>query len=280
MPGTAATAGIAIVFLAACAAAHADSVSEASITDLRIQLIDLAPGDGIAPSVTFIGQSGARYDAHADGFSFAGTDTGATPFAAVSTGSSASSWSASALFSGDPLTTGGNGSTTATTKLVAWNASSSASFGLNEADQTHHFTFTLSPQTEMLVTGEGHVSDTVSDVDIEFASSVLHLLAATVDSNGIPNGGSESILLGDAGNSVRYDPVCGCFPPPVPSVEKDAQMTVTFSNATDADAGGLFELAVSANAASNPLTVPEPDGRLLLLAGFGAVALAGRRQRG
>ena len=280
MSARTAVASVALILAAAASAAWADAVATATLSDFRIQLTDLAPGDGIAPSVTFTGASGTEVFGSPSGPPNGDWIYGPSAFAPVSGTSAGAAWDASITFSGDPFSaTGATGSAQSSTALVGYNTASGASLTLNYEDQTAKFTFTLSPETTMVFSAVGHVSDTVSSVDIETASSVIGMVLDKLDSRGveIPGWYSDSWVVGDAGAAaVRYDPVCGCFPPPVTSVEHDAPMTLSFTNSTDAPLTAEFEVADSAFANSNPVTIPEPDGFSLAFAGLGVMAVLAR----
>ena len=274
---------MAFVLAAGASGARADALATATLSDFRIQLVDLDPNDGIAPSVTFVGTSGVDVFASPGGPAGGSWVDSVSTYAPISAAASSASWNASAGFSGDPFSAvGATVSTQAGTALVGYNTAAGASILLDDVGQAAAFTFTLSPETQMLISGLGHVSDTVSSLDIETASSSIILVLDKLDSRGaeIPGWYSDSLIVGDAGaGAVRYDPVCGCLAPPVASVEHDAPLSLSMTNSTDADLTAQFGVGVSAFANSNPVSVPEPGGVWLGLAGLVVVAGTARYLR-
>ena len=252
----------------------ADAVATASFSNITVELIDLDPGDGIAPAVTFYGTSVAQAITifTPDNQMSIVSNLGATSFGAVSETSPASPWSgASGSFSGDVYA--GTGTATATARATGLKEPFGAmAQGIGEVEfggiaSPVPMGFLLSPRTELIISGfadlEGEV--TPGGYDQSTASNMSMAIDAATSAG--PQHSAASLRAGVDRTS------------PSRSVVDEMELSVSFSNGDATSASGDFYGLLSAAATS---AVPELPASMLLLGALAAMGIAtrGRRSRG
>ena len=276
--------------LAAClaatpAASLAGAAGSVDMTAVSIQLIDLDPSDGIAPSVVFPagaipGVGGGNlpsvelllYTPAAD---LSRQASATQPFGAVSASLALPGATASASYAGD-LSSG-----------ASFHASASASGGPSQvviarADDMMTFAdgpgdFVLSAQTELVMTATAtlQVSTTTAAgdgaPDFAFADAFLQV------SGTVPDGRLDNDFL-----TLEADPFTGL----PASAQQTVQLSVSFSNTGTASEEGYYFAYTSLNLESGtpppappPPALPEPAGIGAMLAGLALLAAAARRRR-
>jgi hypothetical protein len=262
-----ATIAAAIALLAAVPAAA--STATASMSDFHVELIDLDPNDGIAPSITFQNLQGGSFiaaESGAPGHVLTDTHMGGAAFGAGSSSSTSGSTSALASFAGDPRAPGAGGAATASasTFLQGLYGASTVQLG----DGAMYAPFTLSADTRLVITADASASalSTFADPHADtWASVFLKLTDAT---------GAGSVST-DSASAEQFAMIGD-----TPSASTDTrQITISFENLTSGDLGGIFYGSVDAYAADlPPAAVPEPVGLPLLAAGLGLLAWRVRRR--
>jgi hypothetical protein len=261
-----ATIAAAVASLAAMPAVA--STATATLTDFHIQLVDLDPNDGIAPSLTFqnvLGGSFIAAESGAPGHVLTDTHQGGAPFGAGMSSSTRGAASALSSFTGDPRApgAGGSASATASTGLQGLYGASTVQLG----DGAIYSPFTLSADTRLVITADASASalSTFTDPHADtWASVFLKLTDAT---------GTGSVST-DTASAEQFAMTGGL------ATTDTRQITISFDNLTAADLGGIFYGSIDAYAADlSPSAVPEPGGLPLLAAGLGVLAWRLRRRR-
>ena len=224
----------------AFAVGNADAT--AVLSNFSIQLIDLAPDDGIPPTITFVPGNSA-------GSAIAGSqlveNTFPDPFAENSESVANGSGSASASLAGDPL----GGSATITTAATALGDPHMA-FSQAEGDvEFGELSFTLSPHTEV------EMNATLT-LDADVTQAVIGLAVA--------EGGYD--FFGPAGDPEFFISIEAEDFPGYEHVDDTQSLFATYTNDTDAAMDVGFDGGVQSYANVNE--VPEPATWLLLMAGL------------
>jgi len=218
--------------------------SSTSIDDFRVVLVDLDPTDGVSPAVAFTGQSFARSSISVpDGWPgpvLVGMDQhGASAFDPVVSDSEWDQGSALALLQPDGADTG---------EMATTNASAFSQVvpGLTVAELLFGGTFVLSPNTQLLVEGNGQGQSFVSG-----AASIF------LDLGGLSSNGIRQDATFSASTSW--------------GTEWAQSFTLVFTNAGDAPAQGYFNARLLASA------VPEPANAALWVFAIGMLCATRRR---
>ncbi len=241
----------------------ADASATASFSNIAFELIDLDPGDGIAPSVTFNGVSSVQAftDFTATNQTVQVLSSGATSFGPVSATSPASpNNGASASFVGDVYAGTGTATASAWARGIEapFNALSLGAgetiFGDNGAPTTTGFV--LSPHTELIISGladlEGET--TPGGYGQQTDSSIYMYINA--DTSAGPQHSEASLDAALDGTS------------PSGSVTREESLSVSFFNGDATTASGSFVGRLDASAVS---FVPELPTAMMLLAVLAAV---------
>jgi hypothetical protein len=249
----------------------ADAIANASFSNITVQLVDLDPGDGIAPSVTFEGPSVAQtITIFSPDSQFSNVhNTGATSFGPVSETSAASPWNgASGSFSGDVYAGTGlaTASARATGLLEPFGATAS---GLGEVEfggsgSSGSFGFLLSPHTQLIVSGFADLEGEVTPGG--YGQGTLSMMQMSIDADPSTGPFHTAALLRASLDATS----------PSSSVTNAMALSVSFSNDDATSASGDFFALLSASAAS---TVPEPPTSVLLLMSLAATGFAARGRR-
>ncbi|MCK9684186.1 hypothetical protein [Scleromatobacter humisilvae] len=255
-------------------AAQAAGTADVELSGLQVHLVDLDPGDGIAPSVAFDSTGGGSYlDAIAENSSgnianvtrsgdrafdsLSGT-TGATPhFGAAMT-------LAGDIFGGGLVAHG----SAYTTGQEYGDAGADVWFFKVPGQDVSALPFTLSPETALTISGlaSGSMSTTEPNSDALLAE-VLLAFAPSLTALGNNSVTDSDALVVQAGQVVGGGA----------SADREQSLSVTFVNATDVDATGVFEGFVRVDA-STAVLADEPSP-LLLMAGAAALAAIARAKR-
>jgi hypothetical protein len=247
------------------------STAQATLSNFHIDLIDLDPGDGIAPSVVFQNYQGGTFvaaeagstDAHGQQTQTTDIESGAHPFGNAAAFSSQGSAMAFAAIAGNPLEGGANVSTFTSSSQVGAFGGSTVMLG----DGGNYVSFTLSADTRLVISGDASASvmstadDLASDV---FASVFLQLTDFT---------GQGQISYGSA--SAEQGSTNGASPF---TLNDDRHLEVSFENLGSDSADGIFFGSVDTSVSDPaPPPVPEPTGSVLMAAALGLLGLIGRR---
>jgi hypothetical protein len=254
----AAVAGL--VLSLSSAGALAGAHASASLSDLRVQLY--AYGSA-APSVTFTVMDGSlaratTYSA-AQGGPTEADSIGGTAFAAVGCGSPDSAALGSfAQIAGDPFGGGASVLASAFARFGQAQAEGSASL----ADGNNFATFTLSPDTLMVISGMADIEAAADRTSLdEYAIGSIDLELSGAQGDSAQSSAAHSVALA-GGFAGTFD-------------TRHMLLAITFSNPFDFAIDGSFFGGVDATAVS---TVAEPASGGLALMGLAATLLAlGRR---
>ena len=251
------------VLALACAPARADGTATASLADLHLELVDLAPGDGIAPAVTFSGPDGGSYaaaEASVDVHSVSGAQ--AFDPLSVSVGP-LDGYGASASIAGDFFA----GSLAMQANAFSSNvhvggADASALLYDDHVVGLPNLPFTLSPHTRLVISGAGACAavDTLALTDIASAEIFMGLTDSLEDAVAGINTDDDvlSVRAGDGAAEAASD-------------VSQRQVSVSFDNVGDSPRTGLFTVAIYASAVTvNDVgSVPEPGAGVLMLVASG-----------
>lgn len=251
--------------------AFGDAIATASFANIKVELIDLAPQDGIEPAVTFNGLSsamGAMEFIPADQTTVV-LNYGDSSFGAISASlpASTTNW-ASASFNGDPYK--GTGLATASARVTGLetpfgartDATGAAIFGDDAAPTT--LGFALSPHTELIISGWADLEGEFTPGG--FGKSTSSDIELSLDAN-TSAGPQHSFATLSASLDAKA---------PSTSVINEGELSVTVSNGDATPASGFFFGLLSANVVS---TVPEPPASMTILAALAAMAVGAQRRR-
>ena len=236
--------------------ALADATASASFSQLRVQLVDLDPADGITPSVTF--QTGSTismgaYSPDVNGFF---DNSWPVPFAQESHDEIEPYSQSSAALTGDAFTAPG--------ALVATSAAAQITH-FSQANAEFIFLkdfFTLSAHTELIISG--HASNAVGTTSTpKWPLSDQYAFAESYLSTGVANTSSLSNTWDALVNGMNG------------SSSNEGDLTVSFSNLDGASTLGSIQGYTAVLVTSS---IPEPETISLLGLGGLAVAAALRRR--
>jgi len=239
----------------------ASALTRVQLSDFQVQLIDLDPNDGIAPSIDLSAYAGGR--AYAGG----NLDQGSSVFGpALITASYESGFLELASITRN-LASGGSATTLATVGDFPRNyrfAESTVILGVPDATSL----FTLSPRTELVISGTIDMTASTSQVD-GFTGSAQGVAEFALSTSlvGFNNVDRDFAIINANGDSDR---------------SQRSDLSVALSNTTDASMQGGFYVHMSSDASVLPISipVPEPGNLALMLAALGGMAsmVRGRRR--
>jgi hypothetical protein len=272
----------AAVLVSAVTPVHAASSSSASIGPLTFQLFDLAPMDGIAPLISFIGIPSESAVQASASQSYPNTwqnggGTGLTPWQPISTAAAAgAAWSTASI--------AGNGTANGTTlsafgsaaDFTAPDAWASANYSATAKVPTSFWSsFTLSANTLLLISGQAWVTAAATPPTSFFGNQASATVTLQLSGTGPGGQGSQSSSDGLGVSAFGWG-----WPQ---SQSASGSLAASFVNATNGNLNGSMTLSatVSGNTyATLPTTpIPEPTTWAMLLAGLGAVGFVARRRR-
>lgn len=262
-------------------AAQAAGTADVELSGLQVHLVDLDPSDGIAPSVTFDSTGGGSYlDATAasnsgsiadvtrsgdSAFSSLSGTTGATPYFGAAMALTGDIFGGGLMAHGSAYTTG----------QEYGGAGADVSFFKVAGQDVSALPFSLSPETALTISGlaSGSMSTTKPNSD-SLLAEVLLAFAPSLAALGNNSVTDSDALVVQAGQVVDGEA----------SADREQSLSVTFANATDIDATGVFVGFVRVGAGtgqSSVFSVDEPSPLLLMggAAALAAIALAKRRMR-
>ena len=240
--------------------ASATSTASTTMTDIKFELTDLDPNDGIAPALTFAnGIPWAVYGYAADtlthetdthlleGRAF-GTESGAVDaarnFASIHSGQS-----------GDPFL--------GTAAMSAQGAAERTGYGLGWA--TLHGDFTLTPNTRLTVTAHVTMVGATGGDGVEEVGSNYFL-------NVIGAGASNTLS-----HFLNAGPLPGDLPGVVRTYSFDQLLSATVSNVTAASAAVSMDIGTNISVINN-MAVPEPGSWALMGLGLAGLWAAHARR--
>ena len=269
--------------------AWAASSASARLDPLAVELIDLNPGDGVAPWMQLAGGSYGSYASASASDPTVGTST-ETRWSLLPWGpAAASAWvglsQAAASVGGDVA--GGSGAMTAggSTLGSLW-PGNAGSFNATAEAPYSFSSFTLSPYTLLVVSGTANLlAQTTIGLDpvtwtSEYANASVQLSVQGPAAGGGGTQGSNDNRYVSASWTTEWDPYTG---EPVYSGMSqsfsDQLLAVSFTNFTAGPMSGNLQVAVSASGNSALAPVPEVETWALMLAGLGAIGWVAQRRR-
>lgn len=230
----------------------ASALASVQLSDFQFQLIDLDPGDGIAPWIDLSAYPGSR--AYAGG----NFDQASSVFGpAQITAAYESGFLEHAAVTGD-LASGGSATTLATVGDAPRGyryAESTIILGIPDSTAL----FTLSPRTELVVSGTVDMTASTSVVggSTGYAQTFAEFALSTATSgfNNFDRDFAVIIVGGDSDRSLQSD------------------LSVALSNTADDSMRGGFYVHMSSDADVVPITtpIPEPGNVALMLAALGGM---------
>lgn len=258
--------------------ATATTSAVATISNMQIQLIDLDPNDGIAPSITYCG--GAICGSSSFGGVYRGrasdVDKEQLNYSKTLFGNSAASVTSGPASAQASVFSGPNGLSLTVSGTAIGSGFAAGAFAVDNFSS-----FTLSNNTLLTITADASYSaalDGGRDTVYEEATVYFDFRLYGPDSDGIgccqnsEAGGFTGIyaeLFYDEEGNPQY---VGS------SMSGSGRMEISFGNVSGGDLGGSLWAGVRVTGVSNALPVPEPSTNVLLVAGLGVVGFLTRRR--
>ncbi|MCU0869369.1 MAG: hypothetical protein MUF30_07145, partial [Burkholderiales bacterium] len=266
----------------AASSAWATITSAARLSPLRVQLFDLAPDDGVAPSIDWTSQRSTGNFSSVLGQA----DDLSTPAVAqvnLIGGTSRDSFTRTVT----------DGANFVTTSIDARGASI---FGRNNVAGRHFMTvtgaladggwYTLSPQTRLVISADAEISFSSDGHLFDNASGYVHLRTREADMTDPRVFGRRSQDLMDVEMRIRFTPPRGHGPR---KVSDSRTLVLDLSNPDDLPFRGLLTIEMSAGAAFSlgdngvviddpPQPVPEPASWMTALLGLAGASVVRRRR--
>lgn len=261
-------------------AAVAASNAQASFAGLTFQLIDLNPGDGITPWISFA--AAARTDVSTSVFEPLASQSSAAAalggFQAVATSSATALAQASASVGAGGSSMQAQGQANALP--LALLGLGSTSFMATANGLSFNQSFTLSPFTLLVLSANANVSaSTTVGYDPVQGGWEYANASATMNVSGVGSDGNGSQQSNDGLNAYA-NWTWGPNGPMGQSQSMSDTVTVSFLNFTGNGIGGTLSAQVMVNGNSSVSVVPEPGSAAMLLAGLGVCGwMLRRRQR-
>ena len=249
--------------------AHAASL-EATLQNVRIELIDLDLQDGIAPSIVFDQESVRVY---AEAHDYVSPSDSRLAFTTFDAGLSLSV-SAQALAATSTVYPGDIHASQSTAGASAASMAFGAAGGVTEARVQFDSYFLLSPATSMVVSAAGSVSGQIDAQDRRFLESSAYLSLLVPTQGDLSNISSLRRYCFEGSCNFRGDEFA----------QVDVPFEVGLSNSSDTSLTGRLSVGVYTRLFHDPVTsVPEPSSYALLTAGLVCLVfrqrMADRRSR-
>jgi len=257
----------AAAMLLAASTAHATSTASTVLADFGISLTDLAPSDGIAPTLTLdpLSRSTAAPGAVSPGANTFWIRQGDSAFGPVSSSGEIAGAGGSAAFAGDPFGAGAR---------ITASATGGPSFAIGsgaayiDTQPTGFTELLLGPRTQVVFSGLAQLDWNASNpAAAAYGEIDLAFWRRTGD--------SEELVAQQYATGGYYGDGAGAL-----SGSTAGTLAIAFANDSDAAVALGYEVSVFANAAeleTVPSPVDEPAGAVLMLAGAAALW---RRRRG
>lgn len=272
---------LAVAALAA-APAFAASSSSASIGPMSLQLFDLDPLDGVAPSITF-NISPYGYDTYVAASAYQSNPYAYDwqggyfpgPWALNAVNAAAGVSQAAASIGGAGMANGATLSASGSSGDFTANTGDSATYTAEanvHPNRWYGTSFTLTAKTLVLVSGNASVAADAAPLG---PSGYWDYAYAHVWLNVWGPGASGS------GSQSAYDDITvGGYAYGVPFSLSDARsLGASFVNLTSSDMDGYFEVGASVTGITYANVVPEPETYALMLAGLLTVGIITHRRR-
>lgn len=260
----AAAAILGFCWAGAVGTAHAAASASASIGTVSITLIDLDPLDGIAPSLTFSGESSqsSGYVGDPYAYDFMSASGFYTPTSALA--SSTTGWSSGS--------TSANGATSST---MLYGSTASGVYNYSNSSGYSYGQFTVTPWTLVILTTSYDVEamTTIGTDGVNYESSQG---GAQLEMNIAGQDGWEYHLISRYVSASHMWDGIGYVPT---SDAASGQMTLSVANVAETEVSGSFYAYAYTSAGSSIAAVPEPGTYAMLLAGLAGIGTMVRRRR-
>lgn len=251
--------------------AFAASSASASIGPLALELIDLDLGDGITPSITFVGGNGFfNASASQSGMLNFEQKFGASAFALEIANAALGGVQAASFIGGTGTAEGSSFGASGSASDFVGLAAESARFVANVSTPDGGFGigfFVLTPQTQLIVSASATI--TAQGTGASGNPSPSGDRASAVAAISIPTAGSDTLEylnFSDGSTGFNYS--------------ESRTLTVSVSNLTASDLQVNYGITAQVDGSTFASAVPEPASAATLLAGLAGLALLKRRRRG
>lgn len=271
---------IALAVIAALASTPAQAEAKATVvlSNLRFELIDLTPNDGVAPRFTLTSAGGSLVDAAVAGARQGDRQVleGATTFAPLNASAALSFAQAQAAVWADGLSVSGFaiGSGAQPDDRAQFGATTQPWDSLGGGQLTLSANSLLRIRIDVsqsLSTSVGY--DPAGAGSWEYAIASAHLNVVGAGPLGVDTQESYDATYQMVGN---FDPSGGPFGPEFASVSRTLE--ISFANRSAGDLNGRLQLGAAVSGESSVSPVPEPASVALMLAGLTAVGWRARRR--
>ncbi len=257
---------LAAVALLAADPAHGRATASTTLADFRIELTDLNPSDGVAPSLMLDPQSHSVVEITLPSDVESHATQGDSAFGPVSTSRQSDGSGGSASFSGDPF---GAGAVLAVSAVGDHGGGATSDATVDgPASAIHLGDFVLGPQSQVTFSGSASLDWYVSNPRTSTYAVVGATFLQFID-GGYRSVGQDYLSTSYIGFGERTGTLSG-------------PIELSFANASDASVVVIYSLGARADAGDmqiDPLPVDEPAAAVLLLAGVPWLLWRARRRR-
>lgn len=258
---------LAAAALLAALPAHGRATSSATLADFRIELTDLDPSDGVAPSLTLDPDAYSLVGVMASNDVDFHSSRGDGAFAPVATSREIDSSGGSASFSGDPL---GAGAVIAASAFADNGGGATSIAEVAGPPAALYFgDFVLGPRSQVTFSGSGSIDWSASGAYPSTYAALGVTFVRLVD--------GQQEWIGEDYLTAGYNG----FGAPTGTIS--APVELSFANTTDASVVVIYAMGVRADALDAqmdpPSPIDEPTGAALLFVGVPVLLWAARRRR-